>query len=243
MLKSAYGTYARSPNTYEQYGDGAFILPAASDIEWETGTQFDVGLIWTGTRRHEKGIKANVSLSAFWRDSENLIEFDMENPRFGRYQNIAKATVKGVELESGFDWERWNFSLSGTWMEGENRTPGDEGSVRFYGLKLPNRPEWSGTARLTHKLKKDGSLFVEYQYAGENYADSSQKVLFDERNVWNIGLKYALSPTTQLVAGVDDVFNNADDWRMRPDGLNGPTRMLWYPVEGRTYYLTMNFAL
>jgi outer membrane cobalamin receptor len=251
MLKSTYGTYARSPNTYEQYGDGAFILPAASDIEWETGTQFDIGLIWTGTRESAGGVKANASLSTFWRDSENLIEFDMENPRFGRYQNIAKATVKGVEFESGFDWARWNFSLSGTWMEGENRTPGDEGSVRHYGLKLPNRPEWSGTARLTHKFwgmsetgeRKDATVFVEYQYIGENYADSSQKVLFDARNVWNIGVKYDISPTTQFVAGVDDVFNDADDWRMRPDGLNGPTRMLWYPVEGRTFYLTMNFEL
>jgi outer membrane cobalamin receptor len=243
MLKGAYGTYARSPNTYEQYGDGAFILPAASDIEWETGTQFDIGLIWTGTRRREGGVKTSASLSAFWRDSENLIEFDMENPRFGRYQNIAKATVKGAELETAFDWERWNFALSGTWIDGENRTPDDAGSVRSGGMKLPNRPEWSGTARLTHKLKKNGAVFVEYQYTGGNYADSSQKVLFDARNVWNIGVKYDISPTTQLVAGVDDIFNDADDWRMRPDGFNGPTRMLWYPVEGRTYYLTMNFEL
>jgi outer membrane cobalamin receptor len=38
MLKSVYGTYARAPNTYERYGDGAFILPSDGDLKWETGT-------------------------------------------------------------------------------------------------------------------------------------------------------------------------------------------------------------
>jgi outer membrane receptor for ferrienterochelin and colicin len=68
-------------------------------------------------------------------------------------------------------------------------------------------------------------------------------VLFDARNVWNIGVKYDLSDTTKLTLGVDDLFNDADGWRMRPDGLNGPTRMLWYPVEGRSYYLTLDMKI
>jgi outer membrane cobalamin receptor len=245
MVKSAYGTYARAPNLYERYGDGAFILPSQGDLEWETGTQFDVGVMWSGTMG---SARANVGLSAFMRDSENLIEFNMENPRFGRYQNIAKAEVKGVELETAFDWERWNFSLSGTWTEGENKTPDDEGSVRLDGITLPNRPEWSWASRLTHKFwtggkdgaRKNGAVFIEYRYTGENYADSSAKVLFDARNVWNVGVKWELSGTTRLAFGVDDVFNDADGWRMRPDGLNGPTRMLWHPVEGRTFYMTLD---
>ncbi|MDR1482199.1 MAG: TonB-dependent receptor [Synergistaceae bacterium] len=244
MLKSAYGTYSRAPNMYELYGDGAFILPAARGLEWESGTQFDVGIIWTGARKREGAMRSSASLSAFWRDSDNLIELDMESPRFSRYRNIARADVRGMELEAAFDWERWDLSLSATWMEGRNKTPGEEGSVRFYGKALPNRPEWSGVARLTRGFVtaggRGGSLFVEYQYVGENYADSSEKVLFDARNIWNIGIRYDLSPTTRLVAGVDDVFNDSDGWRMRSDGFNGPSRMLWYPTEGRTYYITLN---
>jgi outer membrane cobalamin receptor len=242
MLKSTFGTYARAPNMYERYGDGAFILPSAADLKWETGTQFDVGAMWNG---EILGAQSSLSLSSFWRDSENLIEFDMENPRFGRYRNIAKAQVKGLEFEAGLDWEKWNLSLSGTWMKGENRTPDDEGSVRFYGKTLPNRPEWSASTRLTRKLldaygRNRGGVFAEYRYTGENYADSSEKVLFDARNVWNVGVKYDLSETMRLTLGVDDVFDSADGWRMRPDGLNGPVRMLWYPVEGRTFYATLS---
>jgi outer membrane cobalamin receptor len=238
MIKSTFGSYARAPNMYERYGDGAFILPAASDMEWETGTQFDVSLLWSGSARLFGEAASHVSLSGFWRESDNLIEFAMENPRFGRYYNIAKAEVKGVELETALDWTDWNFSLTGTWMEGANKTPDDPGSVRVNGMTLPNRPEWSTTARLTRKFGK-GSAFLEYQYIGDNYVDPSEKILFNARNVWNLGIKYSLSPTTQLIAGVDDIFDDADGWRMRPDGLNGPTRILWYPVEGRSYYLTL----
>jgi outer membrane cobalamin receptor len=236
MIKTTYGTYARSPNLYERYGDGAFILPAERDLLWETGTQFDFGVIWTGIAANAN---ATVSLTGFKRDSDNLIEFGIESPRYGRYSNIARAEVKGVELETGLAWEKWDLTLSGTWIDGKNMTPDDPGAVRYYGKTLPNRPEWSGAIRLTRKYRK-GSAFVEYQHVGENYADSSEKVLFDARDVFNIGVKYDLNPTTHIILGVDDVFNQADEWRMRPDGQNGPTRMLWYPVEGRTFYLTLN---
>jgi outer membrane cobalamin receptor len=241
MLKGTYGTYARSPNLYEEFGDGAFILPSSDALKWETGTQFDFGLSWNGNVNVFEKSKTSVSLSAFRRETDDLIEFFMDSPRYGRYFNVAKSEVKGVELEAAFDWEKWNLALSGTWMDGVNSTQ-DTGSVRHHGKKLPNRPEWSGTARLTRKFRR-GSVFVEYQYVGENYADASEKVLFDARSLFNLGIKYDFSPGVHLSLGVNDVFNDADGWRMRPDGYNGPSRVLWYPVEGRSYYLTLGMEL
>ena len=243
MLKGAFGTYARSPNLYERYGDGAFILPAKSGLAWETGTQFDVGLVWNDSVGFLGEAAAAASLSAFMRDTDDLIEFQMTSPRYGRYFNIAKSEVKGLELEASLDWERWGFSISGTWMDGINKTPDIEGSVRSGGMRLPNRPELSAAARLTRKFRR-GSAFVEYRYVGENYIDSSEKYLFDARNVFNIGLKYDLSSTARLTVGIDDVLNDADDWRMRPDPrYNGPTQVLWYPVEGRSLYMTLDMDL
>ncbi|MCL1941781.1 MAG: TonB-dependent receptor, partial [Synergistaceae bacterium] len=239
MLKTTYGTYARAPNMYERYGDGAFIIPSSSELKWETGRQFDIGAVWNGEAKALWDARVNVSLSAFWRETDDLIEFFMTDPKHGRYLNVARSEVKGVEFETGLDWEKWSFSLYGTWMDAVNKTP-DEGSVRYNGMALPNRPEWSGGARLTRRFNRDrGSIFAEYQYIGENYVDSSEKVVFDARNIFNVGLKYELSPNTRLTVGVDDIFNSAYDWKMRPDGYNGPTRMLWYPVEGRSFYMTL----
>jgi outer membrane cobalamin receptor len=243
MLKTAFGTYARSPNLYEQYGDGAFILPAQVDLAWETGTQFDVGIIWNGNIVPLSNARANVSLSGFQRETDDLIEFQMTSPKFGRYFNIAESEVKGIEFEAGLDWEKWGIALSATWMDGINKTPDDPASGRYYGMTLPNRPEWSGSARVSRGFHR-GLAFLEYQYVGENYLDPSENIVLDARNVFNIGLKYDISPSSRLTAGINDIFDDADEWRMRPEGgLNGPTRMLWYPVEGRSYYMTLDIEL
>jgi len=144
-----------------------------------------------------------------------------------------------VEAEGSLDWGKWNISVSGTWMRGTNRSPAD-GSNRYDGKALPNRPELSGTARLTRKFGR-GSAFAEYRYTGENYVDTMETALFNARGVYSLGVKYDISPAATLALGVDDVFNDADGWRMHPEqGLNGPTRVLWYPVEGRSYYMTLD---
>jgi outer membrane cobalamin receptor len=239
MLKGTFGTYARAPNMYELYGDGAFILPADDGLKWETGRQYDLGVIWNGELAYPLNAKASASLSAFRRETDDLIEFLMESPQYGIHANIAEAEVKGVEAEAGVDWENWNLGVSATWMEALNRTP-DSGSSRGMGRWLPNRPRWAGSARLTRKFQK-GSAFVEYRYTGANFADRAENVMFDARGVVNIGAKYSLNPTAALTVGVDDLFDEAGDWRLYPNGgLNGPTRMLWYPIEGRSFYMTLD---
>ena len=88
-----------------------------------------------------------------------------------------------------------------------------------------------------------GSAFVEYRYIGKNYVDTLETVLFDARNTFNIGLNYNLSPTARLTIGVDDVFNDANNWRMRPaGGITGAGSMLPHPVEGRTFYMSLNMV-
>jgi outer membrane cobalamin receptor len=236
-LKATYGTYSRAPNMYERYGDGAYILPAKRGLEWETGTQWDAGVWWNAKMF---GADSAVTLSYFGRESENLIEFDMESPNFGRYKNIADSRVKGVELEWRLVRGMWDLSMSGTWMDAVNDTPDDTGAVRFEGKKLPNRPEWAGTARLTRNFNW-GSAYAEAQHTGENYGDSSEKTFFDARTVWNAGVKWSVSPHTKLFVGVDDIFDTADEWKLRPAG-NGPTRMLWYPTEGRYFYATLEYS-
>jgi outer membrane receptor protein involved in Fe transport len=241
MIKSAFGTYSRAPNMYELYGDGAFLLEAKGGLKWETGTQFDVGVIWNDELRFVKfmpGLRGRFSLSGFMRDSDNLIELMMMSKEFARYENIALAEVKGVEFEGSLDWRKWGLSLSATWMEGLNKSS-DSGAIRYNGMALPNRPKLSGTLRVSRAFNW-GSAFAEYQYVGSNYADMAETVLFDKRDLINLGVKYNFSPTTRLSVGVNDLFNDAEGWQLRPNGYNGPSRMLWYPIEGRSFYATLD---
>jgi outer membrane receptor protein involved in Fe transport len=133
----------------------------------------------------------------------------------------------------------WKLAVSGTYLDAVNDTPDDPGAVRFNGKRLPNRPEWAAAARLTRRLLR-GSVYVEVQYSGDNYGDASEKIFFDARTVWNAGVKYALSPSASLFLGVDDIFDQAKDWKLRAVE-NGPTRMLWYPTEGRYFYVTLEW--
>jgi outer membrane cobalamin receptor len=241
MIKSAFGTYSRAPNMYELYGDGAFLLEASEGLKWETGKQMDIGVMWNGELKFLKfmpGARGRFSLSGFMRDSDNLIELNMKSETFAIYENIARAEVKGIEFEGSLDWRKWGLSLSATWMEGENKSP-DSGTIRYTGMALPNRPKLSGTARVTRAFNW-GSAFAEYQYVGSNYSDMAETVLFDKRDLINLGVKYNISPTTRLSVGVNDLFNDAEGWMLRPNGYNGPSRMLWYPIEGRSFYATLD---
>jgi outer membrane receptor protein involved in Fe transport len=243
MFKSAYGTYSRAPNMYEKYGDGAFVLPPAdSQLKWETGTQLDLGVMWNGEAKLLRKASVSASLSGFRRETDNLIEFLMLSPRYARYANIARGEVEGAEAEAALDWEKWGLSFSGTWMRAINKTPDDPGAMRYNGMALPNRPKWSASARLTRKFR-GWAAFAEYEHIGKNFADASEKVLYDAISRFNFGVKLELSRTARLTLGINDAFDGAGGLRMRPNGLNGPVNMLWYPLEGRSCYLTLNMEL
>lgn len=227
-LKASGGTYARSPNIYEQFGDGAFILPAAENLRGETGTQWDIGIQWAG----EIGkARTTAAATVFGRRTHDLIEFEMESPRYGRHKNVSDAEAKGLELEFSAELNVWKIEASASYLNAK----GDQNA------RLPNSPEWRGTARLTRNVDK-GIVYLEAQYTGGNYGDAGNTIYYDSRTVLNAGFKYAISPSVKLYLGVDDLFDQANEWRLRAVGT-GPTRMLWYPVEGRRFYATIEFKI
>ena len=148
-VKISAGTYNRAPNLYELYGDGAFVRPN-QNLQWEDGTQWDVGASWKGQIRNAD---VTAMLTYFGRHSNNLIEFVMVDPRYGKYFNIGKADINGIELETSATWGKWDARLSATWMDAINKTD-DYRS----GERLPNRPEWEGYLRINRRFLKDESL-------------------------------------------------------------------------------------
>ncbi|MDR1048937.1 MAG: TonB-dependent receptor [Synergistaceae bacterium] len=242
-LKASYGRYSRAPNLYEKYGDGATIRPS-ENLRWETGTQWDLGFVWNNLNRGtpERGTNLTVGATYFGRKTDDLIEFIMTSPRFGIYQNIAKSQAHGVELEARADWRLWGLSLAATWMRAENETPDNYRS----GKRLPNAPEWAWTARLTRRFP-DGkgnaraSAFLEGQFTGGNYFDQNELVRYDDLFLLNAGVKWSVREGLDAVFGVYDALDRGSDAKLRAT-VNGPNRMSWYPLPGRVFYLTLNWA-
>jgi outer membrane cobalamin receptor len=234
-FKAGYGTYARAPNLYERHGDGAMIRPNR-DLKWETGTQWDFGVLWSGAP------DITLGLTYFERRTDDMIEFDMASPRFGIYENIAKAEARGLEFEGRAEWGLWELALSATWMRAENRTPDNYRA----GRRLPNAPEWAGTARLTRRFQ-DGKgeyvraeAFVEGQFTGDNYFDQNEQVRYDDLFLLNAGIKWNVREDLDMTFGVYDALDNGPGVKLRA-AANGPDRMSWYPLPGRGFYMTLNW--
>ncbi len=231
-LRASGGSYNRAPNLYERYGDGAVIRPA-SELKWEKGTQWDIAAEWRG-RVGSADVTADISY--FARDADNLIEFEMMNPRYGIYRNIGEAKIRGVELESTLKRDPWSAMLSATWMESENTTPDDYRS----GKRLPNRPEYEGFFRISRKFRDDrASAFAELRYMGNNYFDSSEQIKMDDLLTVGVGARYSFSDSAKMILGVDDIFDKGPETNLAAVG-NGPVRTLWYPLQGRRVYLTVD---
>ena len=231
-LKGSGGYSHRAPNLYETYGDGSMIVPN-TDLAWEEGFQWDLGIYWA---REGEGWSSRVGITSFVLDMENLIEFVMINPRYGVYENIGKAFISGVELESAFSWDHWSLVLSYTRMDGENRSSGYR-----YGNPLPNRPEHALYARLSRSFSPELLVFGEVLHSGENYFDDAGSILYGDCTQWNLGLKWRFREDCTLALGVRDLFDTTSEISFQPIGY-GPERLTWYPLPGRTWYLSLGWS-
>ena len=230
-LKATGGIYNRAPNLYELYGDGAFVRPNP-ELIWEDGTQWDLGATWMG---EIKSADITATVSYFGRHSNNLIEFVMTDPRYGKYFNIGKVEINGVEAEGAVKWDKWHLRAAVTWMSAKNKTD-DYRKDR----QLPNRPKWEGYLRLSRKLLHDdaGLAFVDFDYIGANYYDSLGTIKMDDILTVGLGFRYNLSQKSHIIVGVKDLFDQSPETQMYAV-YNGPSRTMWYPLQGRTFYATL----
>ena len=230
--KATYGSYNRAPNMYELYGDGAFVVPNTG-LEWEDGTQWDVGVTWKGEMLKAK---SEVTLTYFGSHVNNLIEYFVINPRYGRYDNVGNVHIQGLELEGSLKWEDWEIYGSATWMDTINKTPGFK-----YDMRVPNRPEYKGFLRVARNnlLKsKRLSAFAEARYVGNNFYNQLQEVKQDDLLTIGFGLRYSVRENLKLVVGVDDIFDKGPEVLFLAEGY-GPDRTMWYPLQGRTFYASL----
>ncbi len=228
-LKASYGRYHRAPNLYELYGDSAMILPSPN-LSWEEGSQWDFGLHWQGNWNR---VETRVGLTYFRSEMDDLIEFVMINPRYGQYRNISRAEIDGVELETRFIRAPWDLTLSYTWMKALNRTPE---SFRN-DMRLPNRPENAAHARLAYDYSERLTLYGEVDYTGDNFLDQRETVRYSDLTVVNAGLRWDLDDDKVLTVGVDDVFDKSKEMTLVP--TSGAEGLAWYPLQGRTWHVSL----
>lgn len=262
MLRSTYGTYYRLLNLYEIAGDGAGILPrpntGSNQMESmfpvpEEGTQWDLGVVWDGNLLGAAA--SNIQLTYFGRRSENLLMLYRFGYDFWSYSNSAKGQVQGLEFQTNCNWEKWELSLAGTWMwerkaQARNDSPTSE-EPGYMEKNYTYTPEWEASLRLTCRPLDRLTVFSEVKYEGEMYCWADQNEIYgirvlEDLTTVSLGVKCRLLENFQAILGVNDLFDAGPERRVRCKykALKGDCYVYYlsdYPLQGRTYYLTLQY--
>lgn len=253
-LRATGGTYYRLLNMYEIAGDGAGIWPmpnvGGTDSVFpmpEEGKQWDVSAIWDG-----KALGADTAkfqLTYFGRDSENLLQL-MSRNFFFFYTNAAKAKVNGLEIQADMSWQKWDVNLQATYTKPKDvfydmtKLPGYDSNT--IAGSLAYQPQWEGTARLTYRPDTNWSLFTQLRYVDWMVTDpipltTGAVKRQSSLTTMDVGVKYKFNKSLQLAVGCNDVLNKANDMYLNMYG-NGEIRNIQYPIQGRTYYATLQYT-
>lgn len=184
-VRASWGQGFKAPTLFQTTFLCCGLTEPASDLAPETSEGFDVGVdLSTPDGR------GTASVSLFIQDTENLITFNI-----GRYENIAEATSRGIELAGEYRLTRW-FSLGGTYayIEAED---GDGNEL----IRVPNH-----TASLRAGIDPDGpfSGSVDLRHTGDQM-DSTGPV--DGWTRVDLNGAYDLSETLELYGRVENLFD------------------------------------
>jgi len=247
-MRMTGGTYYRLLNMYEIAGDGAGILPAPNESGRESafpypeeGKQFDISALWNG---RALGGFNKTTLTYFWRDSDNMLQLQRIGKDYWSYMNDNKGTARGVELQTNFNWNKFDLDLQATYTRMKTQSKKD--GVYGYMDTWPTfQPEWEGNVRLTYRPVDTLDIFAEAHYTDMYYtyrvkddnSDYPSGLPTDDLLVLNTGIKWKLKDRWQLAVGCNDVFNKGPEQKIRL--ANGTYLNPEFPVQGRTYYATL----
>nr|NSL49354.1 TonB-dependent receptor [Dendrosporobacter quercicolus DSM 1736]SDM26454.1 TonB-dependent Receptor Plug Domain [Dendrosporobacter quercicolus] len=256
-LRSTMGTYYRLLNLYEIAGDGAGIMPrpnTGSDGKLlggsmfpvpEEGRQWDISAIWDG--KFLGADSSNIQLTYFGRKSENLLQLYRFGLDYWSYTNTAKGRVNGVEMQGNFSWNKLDLNLSATYMHTKAREKNDSptGDNIYYDQPHLYAPDWEGSVRLTYRPDSRTSIFTELKYVDEMYCwNQWPKYVQSSLTTIGLGAKYKIDKDVQVIAGVNDLFDKGPEATFTSkssyDG-SAQNKPVEYPLQGRTYYVTLQY--
>ncbi len=179
----------RSPNFSQLFSPGFGGLFAGNpDLQPETSASVEWGIDWDWQSNQ------NVSLSAFYTDIDDLIDFSGTD-----FQaiNIKQAQIKGFEISHQSSFDRWQAELNWTWQQPEDKDQQ---------LPLLRRPKNKGSALLMYATNRY-QVGAEMIYVG-NRVDVGQTPLSSYVTLnltaqWELNSELSVQGRLSNLAGVD----------------------------------------
>ncbi len=188
-LRGVYATGFRAPTLNELFfpNFGTPTLKPEESTSWEVG--LDQELI---------DGKVNIAVTYFETDFENLIEtVDLGGFVF-RAQNVAKATVKGVETAIHIDLpQNFRVSTSYTWLNARD----DDGEP------LNRRAEHNFSANLSHTWREKLNSLVGMRVRSAIRSNSTGTQVTGGFTTVRAALSYQVNKSLRLTARGENLFN------------------------------------
>lgn len=259
-MRMTGGTYYRLLNMYEIAGDGAGVLPAPhSDARGavfplpEDGKQFDISAIWDGK---VLGGENKTTLTYFWRDTDNMLQLVRCGKDYWSYLNDNRGKVHGFELQSNFNWNKFDLDLQATYMKthAQQKNSSPVGGYDYIDIWQTYQPEWEGNIRLSYSPTSQLQFFTEAHYTDQYFTDTVKDTSGGDKAylsgkpvedllVFNGGAKVKLNNRWQLTLGCNDIFNAGPKVKVtsRTFGIDSQSINSEFPLQGRTWYVTARY--
>ncbi|EHQ52182.1 TonB-dependent receptor [Ectothiorhodospira sp. PHS-1] len=214
-------------------GGTAFKAPTFNDLYWpgggnpdlapESSETYELGL------RHQSG-GFHADLAVFQSDIDDLIEWaPVPGSSFWQPQNVEKARIRGLELETGMRHAHWSALLSLTLLDHENRHTGHE---------LRRRPNEIARLDLDRRWQ-DWSFGTTLIAEGRRYNDAANTDRIAGHELVHLRAAYQVNPAWTVRATLNNVFDR-DYVTARQAGFGGQPA-IDYEQPGRAFYLTLNY--
>ncbi len=220
-VRASLGEGFKAPTLFQLFSDfgNAALVP-------EQSTSVDIGL-----EKGRRGVATHFALTAFRRDSEDLIGFvscfGSTEPicagrPFGTYDNIGRARAQGVEVEAGADIAE-GLRLSGVYafIDAEDRT-----SDRT----LARRPRHAATVFADYTAPFGLKLGADLRLVSGSFENASNTVRLDGYQL--VDLRAAM-PVTEAFEIFGRIENVLDEDYQTAAGYASPERGAFVGVRAR----------
>ncbi|WP_417323131.1 TonB-dependent receptor plug domain-containing protein [Erythrobacter aureus] len=198
-LRASLGEGFKAPTLFQllsNYGN--------TELHPEESTSFDIGL-----EKGSRGKGTHLALTAFRRDSEDLIGFVScfgitggicANRSNGTYDNTAHARAQGIEAEAGFDIASGlRLSAVYSYIDTEDRTTG---------LRLARRPRHMGTLFADYEAPFGLTLGADLRLVGPSFDDAGNLARLDGYEVLDLRAALPVTETVEIYGRVENVFDS-----------------------------------
>ncbi len=198
-LRASVGEGYKAPTLFQLFSD--YGNPSLAP---ESSTSFDLGI-----EKGQRDSRFRLALTAFRRDSENLIGFAScapgedapicaERP-FGFYANTGRARAQGIEVEAGHSLTDALY-VAGVYslVDTEDRNTGNW---------LARRPRHSGTLFADWESDFGFNLGADLRIVGDSYDDAGNLTRLDGYEVVDLRASQDIGDNLTLFGRVENVFD------------------------------------